>query len=715
MLGFFLRNRLVLALLLASTFVGAVCAAYNTRGNLTVATATTHVLVDDPDASIIYRVALPQDVRTLQTRAELYARMMTTAPVLEAIGKRAGLPGDQISGIARLTANVPGELTQPGSEERADQIRATKAPYRLELQSDPSEPTLAIYAQAPSFDAAQRLADSASLGLHDFLVGVARQQGFPMRELPRLVELGSARGGIVNGSAKIMIGGLTFVTAFALTFILLLVLFRRQWRQRVRARADTSLKWRLTARGAADWPRTTRVLPWGVALLMAMFWLTPFDHIQLKMSTPVNITLDRIVVPLVAVLWLIARRAGPGAAPRVRITRVHIAIGAFVAIAFLSVVLDAHYINQTGELKLATKKLPLLLSYISIFVIVASSVRPSEVSAFMKYTLVLAVICGLEIIFEYRFKTNLFVSWSQSIFKSPFEVVLDNSGSAVDSLGRRWIAGPAGSGVEVVTMMSMVLPIAVLGTLNAKTGKRKAMYGLALAILFAAMFATERKSSLIAPAAVMLTLLYFRRRELLSLAPLGLVIVVLVTAVSPGAIRGVVNQFVRSDNTHVATVSDRTADYDAVRPDLWTHLAFGRGYGTYDHNTYRTLDSEILGLSIETGVLGLAAFLMIPISLILFARKTVALRHPRWSPPALCGVAAGVCLLVVSTLYDLIGFPHGTCVFLYTAALVVVVVRRAPERNRELEPPPDYENAIQARRGPPLERAASLDGERALV
>jgi hypothetical protein len=699
----------------ASTLIGAVCAKYNARGNLLVATATTHLLVDDPDASIIDRRALPQDVLTLQDRAELYGRLMTTSPVLDAIGKRAGLPGNQISGVARITANVPNELTQPGSEERADQIRASRAPYRLELQSDPAEPILAIYAQAPSLDAAQRLANAAGAGLHDFLVGVARQDGFPLKELPQLRQLGSARGGVVNGKAKLMIAGLTFVTAFVLSFVALLVLFRRPWRRRRDAAADAVPRPRLTARAAADWPRTTRVLPWGVALLIGMFWLTPFDKIQLAFSTPVNITLDRMLLPLVAVIWLIARKAGPGAAPRVRITRVHLAVFVFVAIAFLSVVLDARYLNQTGELKLAFKKLPLLLSYISIFVIVASSVRPSEVPAFMKYTLVLAVICGIEIIIEYRLKTNLFVSWSEKVFRGPFKVVLDNDGSAFDSLGRRWIAGPAGSGVEVVTMMSMVLPIAVFGVLGAKDRKRKMLYGLALAILFAAMFATQRKSSLLAPAAVMLTLLYFRRKELLSLAPLGLVIVVLVTAMSPGAIRGVVGQFLRSDNTHVATVSDRTADYDAIRPDLWSHLAFGRGYGSYDHNTYRILDSEILLVGIETGILGLAAFLMIGISVILAARKTVALRDPRWSPAALWGVAAGVCLLVVSTLYDLIGFPHGTCIFLYTAGLVGVVVGRAAEGDPPAPASPYGHHALRAHRVPRRNPAGSPRGDRALV
>ena len=65
----------------------------------------------------------------------------------------------------------------------------------------------------------------------------------------------------------------------------------------------------------------------------------------------------------------------------------------------------------------------------------------------------------------------------------------------------------------------------------------------------------------------------------------------------------------------------RTANYDAIRPDLWTHLLFGRGYGTYEPPTDRIVDSEILLRLVETGVLGLLAFLLIPLSVILVARK----------------------------------------------------------------------------------------------
>jgi hypothetical protein len=170
----------------------------------------------------------------------------------------------------------------------------------------------------------------------------------------------------------------------------------------------------------------------------------------------------------------------------------------------------------------------------------------------------------------------------------------------------------------------------------------------------------------------------------------------MVAALSPGAVHGVVSQFVRSDRSHVATVSDRTSDYDAIRPDVWTHLALGRGYGSYDHDTYRILDSEILSRTVETGVLGLVAFLLIPLSVILVARKTVARRDPKSAPAALCGVAAAVCFIVSSTLYDLTSFPHGTCTFLYIAGLVAVVV--GPKETAEGASPTDREHGRRIHR-----------------
>jgi O-antigen ligase len=314
-------------------------------------------------------------------------------------------------------------------------------------------------------------------------------------------------------------------------------------------------------------------------------------------------------------------------------------------------------------------------------VIVASAVRRTEVRAFMTWSLVLAVICAVGIVWEYRFKQNLFSTWTARLLPPGF--AYDGSlgaEMAVDSVGRRAITGPAQVGLEAVSILSMALPIAVVGILGAKRRKERVLYAIAVCLLVAATFATVRKSAMLAPVSVLATLAYFRRRELLSLAPLGLVVAVVVSLLSPGAVHQTISQFVEPNSANVATTRDRVSDYDAIRPDVWTHLLFGRGFGSYDHDTYRVLDSEVLGRLVETGVLGLLAFLLIGVAVVFVARGTIAARAGPYAGLALIGAASAVCFLVGSTLFDVLGYPHVTYVFLYIAGLTAAVVPRAPAR-----------------------------------
>jgi hypothetical protein len=669
------RPRLILAVLAIGACVGLAAAALNTSGGLQVSAAATNVLVDTQSPSIVDRDDPLADPLGIQKRAELYARVMVSTPVLAAVARRAGVPSAELSGVAR-SPGVPYTFTQPDSEERASQILDARTPYRLELQARGGEPIIAIYAQSPTPAGATRLADAAVLGLRDHLRALARRQGQPYGELPALRQLGRARGGVISGRASLVVGALTFVTAFGVTCALLLAL--------VQLRAGR--RWRLAAPPAPvapdepqddDWPHTTRMLPWMLAAFIAMLWLTPFDNVELAFSTPVDMKLDRIVLPFIVGVWLLAFASGPRLAPRLRLTPIHLALGAFLLVAFLSVVLDARSLNHALELDLSVKKLPLLISYMSIFVIVASAVRRTEVRAFMTLSLVLAVICAVGIVWEYRFTQNLFSTWTDRLLPPGFAYSGPvGTETVVDSLGRRAITGPAQVGLEAVSIMAMALPIAVVGALAARRRKEQVLYGVAVCLLVAATFATVRKSAMLAPISVLATLAYFRRRELLSLAPLGLVVAIVVSLLSPGAVHQTITQFVDPNSASAATTRDRVSDYDAIRPDLWTHLLFGRGFGSYDHDTYRVLDSEVLGRVVETGVFGLVAFLLIGVSVVFVARSTIASRAVPDASLALIGAAAAVCFLVGATLFDVLGYPHVTYVFLYIAGLTAAVVQR---------------------------------------
>jgi hypothetical protein len=655
----------------ASTgMIGLLPPTFKSPSRLHVAVASTHVLVDSAPPDILHRPEYP--VPLVLQHAELLGGVMTSERVLERIGRRAGVNPRQIAASAPVTTSVPVAFAEPGSEQRAHDIRESGLPYRLEVEARQTTPVLDVSAQAPTTEEAERLADAAVAGLGEYLRDLADRRGFDRSDLARLRQLGKARGETANAGMSFAIGLLSFVAAFLLSCAALLYALRR------RAGSGRVDKTPRELEADDDWPHTTRLLPWMLAGFMAIIWLVPFNQIELTARFPVDVKLDRLVLPLVVFTWVLALVVGGRLAPRLRMTWIHAAIAAFVGCAVLSVILNARDLNQSLELGRVVKQLPLLFAYVSVFLVAASTVRPREVRAFLTYGLGLAVICALGMLFEYRYEHNLFYDWSDKLLPGIFAVNRFDAG-VVDELGRRLVSGPTDVPLEAVAMLSMALPIALVRLMHPQRWSHRLVYAIAACLLLAAMLATYRKSALLAPLSVTVTLAYFRRRELLKLAPLALVLVVVVHLLAPGAIGSTTRQFDPS-RLAVATVSDRAADYDAVRPDLWTNLLIGRGWGSYDHVSYRILDSELLHRLIEIGVLGLVAFALMGVSVIVSARATIASRDPTWAPSALIGAAAAVSFLVVSMLFDVLSFPHPTYMFFLMAAFVTVVIRHPRER-----------------------------------
>ncbi len=739
-----LRKRLPLVpcAVAASFLIALVCAIWSvssvsilppkvTSRDLETAGATTSVLLDFPQSVVTNQGSeWNDDVQSLFARAALLSRLMATAPAVEYIGHEAGIPPEKIAAIAPVTVPEQSELIDAGSEQRARELLLAGDRYRLEIQARPNEPIIDIYAQAPSPANADRLADAAIAGLRDYLRVLAVGAGVNPASQVRLDQLGPARGGVIDSGATVKIAGLTFVFAFVLALGVLLTLGRRllgggrpapknpdpavgariaplprtavtlssagparllgvpgPLAASASAGAVALPPWRFAfpvrsiAGYARDWPRTTRVMPWMLAGFMAVLWLVPFDSISLRVSLPIDVKFDRLVLPFVVIAWLVSVSKGGSNAPRIRVTKIHIAVAIFVAIAFLSVLTNAFSLSQTLELDTAIKQLPLLVAYLSVFVMVASVVRRSEVRPFLTYTLVLATICALGMIIEYKTKYNVFFDLSNRLLpKSIFSVALSPSG--YDSGGRLQTHGPTAHGLAAVAMLSMALAIALTRIMHAERTRERVIYTLVAGTLMVAVLATQKKTGLIAPAVAVLTLGYFRRRELLRMAPMALVLIIGVFIVSPGTVDPVISQFAPSQlgANAPSTTNDRAARYDAIRPDIWTHLALGRGYGTYQPLGHRILDSEILLRLIETGVLGLAAYFWLGLSVIVTGRRAINSRHPIWSQQVLAGVAAGAVFLVVGALFDSLSFPQVPYIFLSLAAYVAVVVKPPDER-----------------------------------
>ena len=119
-----------------------------------------------------------------------------------------------------------------------------------------------------------------------------------------------------------------------------------------------------------------------------------------------------------------------------------------------------------------------------------------------------------------------------------------------------------------------------------------------------------------------------------------------------------IDQF-KPDRLGADTVSDRASDYDAIRPDVWTHLAFGRGYGSYQPSGTASSTPRCWCARSRWALVGLVAFLLLGLSVVASARATITSRHPAWAPPALAGAAVAVVFLVCSALFDTHVVPAG--------------------------------------------------------
>ncbi len=674
--------------------------------------AVTHAAIDLPPAR---RPASLIGFESQAKRMNLVANLMTSEPVLARVARLTGVGPDQVTANTQVTENVSRSFIEPDAERRANEILVAHDPYKLEIQARPSLPVIDVYAQAPTVGAAEQLANASVKATNPYLRDLARRDRVAGAAPVTLTQLGAAQGETLDPTARPLIALLTFLVAFAVCFGLLFGMaeVRRGW-LRAGRRPDPGGPVAATPRPEGrgrldDWPHTTRVLPWMVAGFIAMLWLLPIDAITIQASLPVDLKLDRLVLPVIVLTWLLSLAAGGPGAPRWRFTKIHAGVAAFVAVAFLSVVLNAPSLAGALEFSLAIKKLTMLAAFFSIFLLVASVVRPTEVRPFMTLTLALSVVVALGILWEYRFKTNLFYTWSGKLFPSFFQVTpLDTTG--VDEIGRPAVAGPADLSLEAVAMLAMALPIALVRVMHSSRTRERVLCGLAACVLLGAMVATYRKSALLAPVAVVLTLAYFRRRELLRLAPLGLVVVLAIPALAPHALGSVLEQL-QPKRLGVSTVSDRVSDYDAIRPDVLSHLAFGRGFGSYDHALYRVLDNDLLMRLVETGVVGVGAYLLMLFLAIGAAVPIIRRREPGRAPPALAIAAATGAFLVLSALFDVMSFPHGPYILMIMFGLLAVLVAdesRAPAGARRRLP---AELGVEAeqRLDLPLERVPAAD------
>lgn len=422
-----------------------------------------------------------------------------------------------------------------------------------------------------------------------------------------------------------------------------------------------------------SWPRTRRPLPWVFALFLASIFLLPIDATQLKIHLPFSSESDRFYAAFVILVWAIglvtAKRSGR---LRLRPRGWATAMLVFFMIAIVSIVLNFDRITNLGEWQTAEKRLVLLITLVALFAVFSVSLRVTELRAFGVLIVVLASITALGTIYEEKAHDNLFYSTASSLLSPIAEVepAPTEAGSDPSAPGRPMISGPTRHALSLATILGMAVPFAVVFAAGAPSTRRKLLWGALALLIIAGALVTQRRSGLIVPAVAIASLFAIRPRQFLPLIPIALAVMVVGFVVKGGSI-SVVSQLTGSENK--ASDEGRTSDYEAVVPDVLSHPAIGRGYGTLDSlksDTYRIFDNEYLGELYQTGFLGLLAFIALILTPVVIAVRYAARRdNPLRGPPALAAAAGCLAFAVAASLYDILTFPQAPYLFLFMAAM----------------------------------------------
>lgn len=422
-----------------------------------------------------------------------------------------------------------------------------------------------------------------------------------------------------------------------------------------------------------SWPRTRRPLPWLFAFFLGSIFLLPIDAIQLKVHLPFSSESDRFIVALIVVVWAVGVAVGRGTGRlRLRPRGWALAMIVFFVLAIISIVFNFDRITNLGEWATAEKRLALLVSLVAVFGVFSVSLRVTELRAFAVLIVILASITAAGTIYEEKAHDNLFYSTATSLLSPIAEVepAPTEAGPDPEAPGRPMISGPTRHALSVASLLGMAVPFAIVFAAGSADLRRKIFWGLLACLIIAGALITQRRSGLVVPAVAIVTLFAIRPRKFLPLVPFALVAMVVGLALSGGSI-GVVNQL--SGENDKSSDEGRTSDYEAVVPDLLTHPAIGRGYGTLDSqrvDTYRIFDNEYLGELYQVGLLGLLAFIALILTPVVIAVRYAARSdNPLRGPPALAAAAGCLGFAIASALYDILTFPQAPYLFLFLAAM----------------------------------------------
>ncbi len=183
----------------------------------------------------------------------------------------------------------------------------------------------------------------------------------------------------------------------------------------------------------------------------------------------------------------------------------------------------------------------------------------------------------------------------------------DNSVGSRDGLSRA--AGTTANPLEFGVLCAMMLPLAIHLAFRATTsGDRARLWWTCVGLIGAGLMFSVSRSAIVGLTAAGIALFIgwsAQRRNWMAIAGIGFLVVI--KFLSPGLLSTFLSLFQNAKNDD--SVQWRTHDYATARELISQHLWLGRGIGTWYAPKHEVFDNQYLLTLVDSGILGLAAFL----------------------------------------------------------------------------------------------------------
>jgi hypothetical protein len=228
-----LRHKIVVGVIFGLAIFAAFLTAFKVgpggveRRSTAVGAATSQILVDSAESTLVEGAGSDQ-LAALGTRASVYAQYLSSRDAVVKISRDIDVDPALVTAFGPFSQGTGlQDYDQQGAESRATALVDEGKSYRLVFQAQEDVPIITVYATAPTAAGALALADSSFKILNRYIDGLklgaqkaSANDSTPEPEVASVEplindiivrQLGRPEGGLVGGSANLMLMVLAFV------------------------------------------------------------------------------------------------------------------------------------------------------------------------------------------------------------------------------------------------------------------------------------------------------------------------------------------------------------------------------------------------------------------------------------------------------------------------------------------------------------------------